>query len=113
MKVCCLENDNHWQNTKINSCNNLQYRKILRILTPWSIAVVILKFEYRKTPKNLDARKIAVLIQKFEQWGSTIESCIQNMQTELQTVWVFTACSGLTVQIWAASWQNQQNDLCA
>ena len=42
---------------------------------------------YRKTPKYLDTRKNAVLILKFEQCGSTIiGSCIQKMQTELQTV---------------------------
>ena len=41
---------------------------------------------YRKIPKNSDTQKIAVLILKFEQCGSTIESCIQKMQTKLQIV---------------------------
>ena len=34
----------------------------------------------------MDTRKIAVIILKFKQCGSTIEACIQKMQTELQTV---------------------------
>ena len=41
---------------------------------------------YHKTPKNSDTRKMALLILKFKQCGSTIVSCIQKMQTELQTV---------------------------
>ena len=43
-------------------------------------------FSYHKTLKNSDTRKIAVLILKFKQCGSTIVSCVQKMQTELQTV---------------------------
>ena len=36
--------------------------------------------------KNPDTQKIVVTIPKFEQHGFTIEKCVQNMQTELQTV---------------------------
>ena len=41
---------------------------------------------YHEIPKNSDTQKIAVIILKFEQCDSTIESCVQKMQTELQTV---------------------------
>ena len=39
-----------------------------------------------KTPKTSDTQKTAVLILKFEQCSSALESCIQKMQRELQTV---------------------------
>ena len=42
--------------------------------------------DYRKIPEYLDTWKIAVIILKVEQCGSTIESCIQKMQTEWQAV---------------------------
>ena len=44
-------------------------------------------FQYRKIPKYSDTWKIAVMIFKFEQLSF--------------------------IEIWAATWQNQQNGMCA
>ena len=41
---------------------------------------------YRKNPKIRSPETSAVIILTFEQSGFNIEKCIQNMQTEWQTV---------------------------
>ena len=59
-------------------------------LLPCRLLVLLL------TCLNSDTWKNSVITLKFEQGGFTIKQCIQKVQTK-----------------WAASWQNQQNGLCA